>query len=148
MFRLSSKQHTGHTHSKEKPGRFYLQSLIPGDSDSSGPGGGLRICISDEFPSTLEEGGPLVEMSALARVQPPQDPGKPEGGTVSAIDLEREGKNVIDKKVEERKRLIFLGLHRKPIKLQDKKFALFTEATGALRSPKGVKTQNVFPFRS
>ena len=71
-------------------------------------------------------------MSALAGVQPPQDPGKPEGGTVSAIDLEREGKNVIDKKVEERKRLIFLGLHRKPIKLQDKKFALFTEATGAL----------------
>ena len=51
---------------------------------------------------------------------------------MSAIDLEREGKNVIDKKVEERKRLIFLGLHREPIKLQDKKFALFTEATGAL----------------
>ena len=40
--------------------------------------------------------------------------------------------NVEDKKIEERKRLIFLGLHRKPIKLQDKKFALFTEATGAL----------------
>ena len=33
--------------------------------------------------------------------------------------------------MEERKRLIFLGLRRKPIKLWDKKFALFTEATGA-----------------
>ena len=47
------------------------------------------------------------------------------------IDLEREGKRVEDKKIEERKRLIFLGLHREPIKLQDK-FALFTEATDAL----------------
>ena len=37
----------------------------------------------------------------------------------------------MDKKIEERKRLIFLGLHRKPIKLRDKKFAVFTEATGA-----------------
>ena len=37
---------------------------------------------------------------------------------------------MIDEKTEERKRLIFLGLHRKPIKLRDKKFALFTEATG------------------
>ena len=33
---------------------------------------------------------------------------------------------------EERKRLIFLCLHRKPIKPWDKEFALFTEATGAL----------------
>ena len=50
-----------------------------------------------------------------------------------AITLEREiVKNVVDKKIEERKRLIFLGLHRKPIKLRGKKFALFTEATGAL----------------
>ena len=53
------------------------------------------------------------------------------------IDLEREGKNVIDKKIEERKRLIFLGLHRKPIKLRDKKFALFTEATGAFSVSRG-----------
>ena len=52
------------------------------------------------------------------------------------------------KKIEERKRLIFLGLHRKPIKLRDKKLALFTEATGAFQSPEGVKTQNVFLFRS
>ena len=37
----------------------------------------------------------------------------------------------MDKKIEERKRLLFLGLHRKPIKLRDKKFALFTEAKGA-----------------
>ena len=53
--------------------------------------------------------------------------------------------------IEERKRLIFLGLHRKPIKLQDKKFALFTGAHRPQvpsQSPKGVKTQNVFPFRS
>ena len=70
--------------------------------------------------------------SSCARVQPPQDPGKPERETASGIDLEREGKKVEDKKIEERKRLIFLGLHRKPIKLQDKKFALFAEATGAL----------------
>ena len=34
--------------------------------------------------------------------------------------------------IEERKRLIFLCLHRKPIKPCDKEFALFTEATGAL----------------
>ena len=67
-----------------------------------------------------------------ARVQPPQDPGKPEGEMASVIDLEREGKKVEDKKIEERKRLIFLGLHREPIKLQDKKFALFMEATDAL----------------
>ena len=55
-----------------------------------------------------------------------------------AITLEREiVKNVVDKKIEERKRLIFLGLHREPIKLQDKKFALFTEATGALPVSRG-----------
>ena len=55
---------------------------------------------------------------------------------------------MVDKKIEERKRLIFLGLHREPINLRDKKFALFTEAAGAFRSPEGVKMQNVFPFRS
>ena len=46
-----------------------------------------------------------------AGVQPPQDPGKPEGGMASAIaiDLEREiDKNVVDKKIEERKRLYSL----------------------------------------
>ena len=31
-------------------------------------------------------------------------------------ETERERMNVADKNVEERKRLIFLGLHRKPIK--------------------------------
>ena len=41
-------------------------------------------------------------------------------------------KNVVHKKIEARKRLIFLGLHGESIKLQDKKFALFTEATGTL----------------
>ena len=34
--------------------------------------------------------------------------------------------------IEERKSLIFLGLHRKPIKPRDKELALFTEAVGAL----------------
>ena len=34
-------------------------------------------------------------------------------------------KNVADKKIEERKRLIYLGLHRKPIKPQDEGLALF-----------------------
>ena len=71
----------------------------------------------------------------FAGVQPLQDPGKPKGEMASAIaiTLEREiVKNVVDKKIEERKRLIFLGLHREPIKLQDKKFALFVEATDAL----------------
>ena len=43
----------------------------------------------------------------------------------------------MDKKIEERKRLIFLGLHRKPIKLRDKNFALFTEATGAFSVSRG-----------
>ena len=73
--------------------------------------------------------------STFPGFQPPQDPGKPKGEMASAIaiTLEREiVKSVVDKKIEERKRLIFLGLHREPIKLQNKKFALFTEATGAL----------------
>ena len=39
-------------------------------------------------------------------------------------EIERQGKNFAVKKTEERKRLIFLGLHRKPIKLRDKEFAL------------------------
>ena len=85
-----------------------------------------------------------------AGVQPPQDPGKPEGGMASAIaiDLEREiDKNVVDKKIEERKRLIFLGLHREPIKLQDKKFALFTEATGALPVSRGSEDSERLPVQ-
>ena len=53
------------------------------------------------------------------------------------IRKEKLGKNVVDKKIEERKRLIFLGLHREPVKLWDKKFALFTEATGALPVSRG-----------
>ena len=39
--------------------------------------------------------------------------------------------------MEERKRLTFLGLHGEPIKLRDKKFALFTEATGAFPVSRG-----------
>ena len=49
--------------------------------------------------------------------------------------------------MEERKRLIFLGLHGEPIKLQDEKFALCAVATGSLPVSR-VKMQNVFPFRS
>ena len=56
-------------------------------------------------------------MDDSAGVQPLQDPGKPKGETASVIDLGREGKKVEGKKIEERNRLIFLGLHRKPIKL-------------------------------
>ena len=52
--------------------------------------------------------------------------------------------NVEEKKIEERKRLIFLGLHRKPIKLQDKEFALFTEATGALLVSQGSEDAERF----
>ena len=40
------------------------------------------------------------------------------GDRISERDLERERNNVADKKIEERKRLIFLGLCRKPIKPQ------------------------------
>ena len=85
--------------------------------------------------------------SSCARVQPPQDPGKPERETASGIDLEREGKKVEDKKIEERKRLIFLGLHRKPIKPRDKKFALFTEATGALPVSRGSEDAEHLPVQ-
>ena len=60
---------------------------------------------------------------------------------------ERQGKNVEDKKIEERKRLTFLGLHRKPIKLRDKKFALFTEATGALLVSRGSEDAERLPVQ-
>ena len=40
-----------------------------------------------------------------------------------ANDLEREIKNVADKKTEERKRLKFLGLHRKSIQSRNKRLA-------------------------
>ena len=39
-------------------------------------------------------------------------------------DIQRDKKTV--KKIEERKRLIFLGLHKKPMKSQDERLALFT----------------------
>ena len=65
-----------------------------------------------------------------------------------AITLEREiVKSVVDKKIEERKRLIFLGLHREPIKLRDKKFAMFTEATGALLVSQGSEDIERLPFQ-
>ena len=44
-----------------------------------------------------------------------------------------------------RKRLIFLGLHREPIKLQDKKFALFTEPTGTLPVSRGSEDAECLP---
>ena len=43
-------------------------------------------------------------------------------------------------------RLIYLGLHRKPIKLQDKKFVLFTEATGALPVSRGSEDAEHLPI--
>ena len=57
-------------------------------------------------------------------------------------------KNVVDKKIEERKRLIFLGLHKEPIKLQDKKLPCSRRPQVLSRSPEGVKKQNVFALRS
>ena len=63
------------------------------------------------------------------------------------IELERYGKNVVDKKMKERKRLIFLGLHRKPLKLRDKKFALFTEATGAFLVSRGSEDAVRLPIQ-
>ena len=86
-------------------------------------------------------------MDDSAGVQPLQDPGKPKGETASVIDLGREGKKVEGKKIEERNRLIFLGLHRKPIKLRDKKFALFTEATGALLVSQGSEDAERLPVQ-
>ena len=49
--------------------------------------------------------------------------------------------------IEERKRLIFLGLHRKPIKPQDKQLALFTEATGALLVSGGSEDAERLPIQ-
>ena len=48
---------------------------------------------------------------------------------------------------EERKRLIFLGLHRKPIKPWDKKLTLFTEATGALPVSRGSEDAEHLPVQ-
>ena len=43
--------------------------------------------------------------------------------------------------------MIFLGLQRKPIKLPDKKFALFTEATGALPVSRGREDAERLPIQ-
>ena len=64
-------------------------------------------------------------------VQPQLDPGIPSRGTALATEIYLEiyreiRKNIAVKKIEERKRLIFLGLHRKPIKPQDKGLEPFT----------------------
>ena len=50
--------------------------------------------------------------------------------------------------VEERKRLIFPGLHRKPIKPQDKELALFTEAIGALLVSRGCEDAEHLPIQA
>ena len=49
--------------------------------------------------------------------------------------------------IEERKRLIFLGLHRKPIKPRDKELALFTEAAGALPICRGSEDAECLPVQ-
>ena len=56
-------------------------------------------------------------------------------------------KNIAVKEIEERKRLIFLGLHRKPIKPQDKGLALFMEATGALLVSQGSEDTEHLPIQ-
>ena len=43
--------------------------------------------------------------------------------------------------------MIFLGLHRKPIKLLDKEFVLFTEATGALLVSQGSEDAKRLPVQ-
>ena len=48
---------------------------------------------------------------------------------------------------EERKRLIFLGLQRKPIKPRNKKLTLFTEATGALLVSRGSEDAERLPVQ-
>ena len=49
--------------------------------------------------------------------------------------------------IEERKRLIFLGLHRKPIKPPDKEFALFMEATGSFPVSQGSEDAECLPVQ-
>ena len=49
--------------------------------------------------------------------------------------------------MEERKRLIFLGLHGEPIKLRDEKFALFTVDTGALPVSRGSEDAERLPVQ-
>ena len=44
-------------------------------------------------------------------------------------------------------RIPFYGLHRKPIKLRDKKFALFTEATGAFPVSRGSEDAESLPVQ-
>ena len=73
---------------------------------------------------------------AFAGVQPPQDPGEPSGETASANEWKRK-----------EEKLIFLGLHRKPIKSQDKGLALFTEPAGALPVSPGSEDAQRLPVQ-
>ena len=56
-------------------------------------------------------------------------------------ETERERMNVADKNVEERKRLIFLGLHRKPIKPQHGTCSVYV---GHRRPLDGENVQSTF----
>ena len=49
-----------------------------------------------------------------------------DGEAREIYDLGRDRKEFEVKRIEERKRLIFLGLHRKSIKSRDKRLAPFT----------------------
>ena len=61
--------------------------------------------------------------------------------SVGERETERERMNVADKNVEERKRLIFLGLHRKPIKTPHRTCSVH----GGHRLPlDGVRAQSTF----
>ena len=86
----------------------------------------------------------------VAGVQPPQDPGKPEGETALVIDLEREGKNVIDKKIEERRKEAGVPWFIQKINKVSRQETCTVHVRPQVPSwsPGGVKAQGTFPFRS
>ena len=86
----------------------------------------------------------------VAGVQPPQDPGKPEGETALVIDLEREGKNVIDKKIEERRKDADVPWFIQKINKVSRQetCTVYVRPQVPSWSPKGVKTQGTFLFKS
>ena len=49
--------------------------------------------------------------------------------------------------IEERKRLMFLCLHREPIKPRDKELALFSEAEGTLPVSRGSEDAERLPVQ-
>ena len=85
------------------------------------------FCVLTLYPATFWLGlFNILKCSLFAGVQPPQDPGEPSGEMVLANEWMNE------RGMEERKRLMFLCLHREPIKPRDKELALFSEAAGTL----------------